>query len=137
MTPHTQSPGIPIPYAREAVAAIIDAVFDVTGVPPDLVLGQSAQLEVVLARTVAMYAARQITFRSYPELAGDFCRANHSTVVSAVARFQGRIDRREMVLFKGGHVFADDLYARVRDRWALVAAVAQGRAGAMKTPAAR
>ncbi len=67
------------------------------GVPPEDVFGRSKHRRVVLARSLTAYLARQLTTRSFPEIARELNRPNHSTVVTAVGRYGTQIEREETV----------------------------------------
>ncbi len=67
------------------------------GVAPDEVFGRSKHRRVVLARSLTAYLARQMTTRSFPEIARELNRPNHSTVVTAVGRYALQVERDEPV----------------------------------------
>lgn len=58
-------------------------------------LGGSRHQRVVLARSLAAYLARRLTSQSFPEIARALGRPNHSTIVTACQRIEGRIARGE------------------------------------------
>ncbi len=60
-------------------------------------LGRSRHRRVVLARTMAAFLARELTTQSFPEIARELNRPNHSTVVTAVGRMTRQIERDERV----------------------------------------
>jgi chromosomal replication initiator protein len=84
------------------------------------VLGQGKHRKVVLARSMAVYAARELTTRSYPEIAAAMARTSHSTVVSAFKRVSGQIAEGKIVKVGGPHdglttgALADRLIDRIR-----------------------
>lgn len=49
-------------------------------------VGQGRHRRVVLARSMAVFLAREMTTRSYPEIATAMARPSHSTIVSAFTR---------------------------------------------------
>ncbi len=55
------------------------------------VLGNSRHKNIVLARSLAVYLAREMTTMSYPEIAAAAGRRTHSTVVAAVQRIQKQL----------------------------------------------
>ncbi len=67
------------------------------GVAPEDVFGRSKHRRVVLARSLTAYLARQMTTRSFPEIARELNRPNHSTVVTAVGRYALQVERDETV----------------------------------------
>lgn len=67
------------------------------GVPPDDVFGRSKHRRVVLARSLTAYLARQLTTRSFPEIARELNRPNHSTIVTAVGRYSTQVEREDTV----------------------------------------
>ena len=69
------------------VAAIAQRVADAMSVDISDVFGRGRHQRVVLARSMASYLARELTTLSYPEIARDLHRPNHSTVVTACSRF--------------------------------------------------
>lgn len=77
------------PRARKplTVAAIAQRVAAAMGVDLSEVFGRGRHQRVVLARSMASYLSRELTTLSYPEIARDLNRPNHSTVVTACTRF--------------------------------------------------
>jgi len=60
-------------------------------------LGSSRHRRVVLARSVTSHLARQLTTQSYPEIATQMHRTNHSTIVTACQRIDRMIKAGERV----------------------------------------
>ncbi|MBL0921377.1 MAG: AAA family ATPase [Phycisphaerales bacterium] len=85
----------PSPRARKplTVAAIAQKVADAMGVDLSEVFGRGRHQRVVLARSMASYLSRELTTLSYPEIARDLNRPNHSTVVTACTRFTDQLQR--------------------------------------------
>lgn len=85
----------------------------------DLV-GQGRHRRVVLARSMAVFLAREMTTRSYPEIATAMARPSHSTIVSAFTRITRQIAEGKTVGVGGRHdgltlrVLADRLADEVR-----------------------
>ena len=76
---------------------IIDTVTQHLHVSRDEILSRCRTRRVVLARSLAVYLARQQTAMSYPELATAMDRPHHSTLISAVQRIARAIDQNEIV----------------------------------------
>lgn len=55
-------------------------------------LGRGRHKRVVLARSLTAYLARMCTTQSYPEIARELNRPNHSTIVTAFQRIKKQID---------------------------------------------
>lgn len=64
-------------------------------VDADDLFGRSRHRRVVLARSMAAFLARDLTTQSYPEIARELNRPNHSTIVTAVARVAKQLERDE------------------------------------------
>ncbi len=102
------------------VESILRIVCDELEVELSEVLGQGKHRKVVLARSMAVYAARELTTKSYPEIAQAMARTSHSTVVSAFKRLSGQIAEGKPVKVGGPHdglttgALADRLLDRVR-----------------------
>lgn len=73
------------------VEQIIDVVCREMGVERTLLMDRGRHRRVVLARSVAIYLARQMTTLSYPELAKALHRPNHSTIVTAHKRLAEQV----------------------------------------------
>lgn len=71
--------------------AILNNVSDVLQISRTEILSSKRVKHVVLARSVAIYLARQLTSMSYPEITDAMNRSSHSTVIAADQRIQGQI----------------------------------------------
>ena len=60
-------------------------------------LGSSRHRRVVLARSLTAHLARQLTTQSFPEIAQQMNRTNHSTIVTACQRIDRQISAQERV----------------------------------------
>ena len=60
--------------------------------PTSYSLGAGRQRHVVLARSLAIYLARQLTSMSYPEIAAAMGRNSHSTIVTAARRIERQLE---------------------------------------------
>jgi len=102
------------------VEAILRIVSDEFAVDLSEILGQGKHRKVVLARAIAVYAARELTTKSYPEIAKAMARTSHSTVVSAFKRVSNQIAEGKPVRVGGPHdglttgALADRLLDRIR-----------------------
>ncbi len=85
-------PSRPIP-----VSQIVAEVSRRCGVTSEQVLGRSRHKRVVLARSLASYLARQLTTKSYPEIARALAKKNHSTIIAADRRIQKLMETDERV----------------------------------------
>ncbi|QNN21418.1 ATP-binding protein [Planctomycetales bacterium ZRK34] len=82
----------PVPLKR-----IVDVVCEELSVEPKQVFDRCRHRRVVLARSIVIHLARQLTTLSYPELARGLSRPNHSSIITAHQRIGKQInDRREL-----------------------------------------
>lgn len=89
-----------MPLAQEVLAPIlgdlgprpitIDDILDATstkfGIPVDEIVGPNRRRQLVTARQVAMYVARDLTDLSYPAIADAFGGRDHTTIIHAVRK---------------------------------------------------
>ncbi|MBX3358144.1 MAG: hypothetical protein KF745_06930 [Phycisphaeraceae bacterium] len=73
------------------VAHIILAACEMLGVEKEDFTGRGRHKRVVLARSIVSHLARRLTTASFPEIAREMGRPNHSTIVTAVQRFEGQL----------------------------------------------
>ncbi len=80
------------------------------------VLGESKQRQVVLARSLVIHLARQLTALSYPDIARHLNRSNHSTAVTADKRVARQIADRQAVRLSPDRnaTTVDQLFERLR-----------------------
>lgn len=99
------------------VALILEVVCEKLGVQPSDVLGSGRHRLVVYARSLTAHLARTLTTRSFPEIARDLNRKNHSTIVTAVQRLQRSIDAGETRDAGGtlGEMSVTQLHASLKD----------------------
>jgi len=106
------------PKSRRAVTfpIILQTVCDQLAVRKEQVLSSNRHRNVVLARSLAVYLARQMTSMSYPEIAAAMDRSSHSTVITACQRIQRQIaDARPVHLAHiGEQTTLDSLAARLK-----------------------
>lgn len=100
--------------AGVTVAEIVEAVGAALGVEREEMMGRGRHQRVVLARSLAMLLARELTTHSYPEIARAMGRPNHSTVITACQRVRRQIERGEECETIAGRATLVDLCARVR-----------------------
>jgi len=97
---------------------IARAAGEVLGIEVSEVYGPSRHRRAVLARSVAVCLAKEITTHSFPEIARMLHRRNHSTVVTQRKRFRAEMDRGGACRCGGDldGLRVADLYDRVRTR---------------------
>lgn len=71
--------------------SIIHTVCDELSVSISDLKGKGRRKKVVLARELIIHLARQLTSKSFPEIAHAIGRPNHSTVITAAKRFKDRL----------------------------------------------
>ena len=71
---------------------ILQAVLAVCRADLADVCGRNRHVETVVARTIFAVLCRELTTRSYPEIAKFIARPNHSTCVTAVNRYRANPD---------------------------------------------
>jgi len=93
------------PRLKKAVRfdTILDVVATHLQIEKRLLLGKSRQRLAVLARSIAIYLARQLTAMSYPEITLAMGRPNHSTIINAAQRIQRRLDQNEVLILPATH----------------------------------
>lgn len=74
-----------------SIDAIIRTVCNELSVSKGDLRGKGRQKKVVLARELIVHLARQLTSKSFPEIAHELGRSNHSTVITAAKRFKERL----------------------------------------------
>lgn len=87
--------GAALPLRPVSVARIIHVVCDALRVDPSDVLGSSRHKRVVFARALAAHLARSMTTLSFPEIAREMHRPNHSTIITACNRVAKQLERDE------------------------------------------
>ena len=81
--------------------AILDAVCDQFALPPEEVTGRVRKAPIVLARSLLIHLAYELTPMSYPEIAAAMGRPNHSTIVTAAGRIKKQLKTDKPVLLPG------------------------------------
>jgi chromosomal replication initiator protein len=81
--------------------AILDAVCDLFALPPEEVTGRIRKAHVVLARSLLIHLAYELTPMSYPEVAAAMGRPNHSTIITAAKRIKQQLKADKPVLLPG------------------------------------
>ncbi|MCB9848941.1 MAG: hypothetical protein H6814_11055 [Phycisphaeraceae bacterium] len=76
------------------IETITEAVTRALGVESSEVLGRGRHKKVVLARGLIVHLAKDLTSRSYPEIARAMNRPNHSSVITARQRIERQIAER-------------------------------------------
>jgi chromosomal replication initiator protein len=76
----------------------IDHILETTsakfGIPIDEIIGPNRRRQLVTARQVAMYAARDLTDLSYPAIADAFGGRDHTTIIHAVRKVEDLMAER-------------------------------------------
>lgn len=80
---------------------VLEVVCDQLHVEPKKVLGPGRHRHLVLARSLAIYLARQLTSLSYPEIADAMGRSNHSTIITACQRMEKQLKANKPLLLPG------------------------------------
>lgn len=81
--------------------AILDAVCDMFALSPEEVTGRVRKAHIVLARSLMIHLAYELTPMSYPEIANAMGRPNHSTIVTAAGRIKKQLKADKVVLIPG------------------------------------
>lgn len=92
--------GVPFgPPARPTVTvrAIIAATGRHFGIPPSEIVGQRRCGPIVRARQIAAYITYELTRQSMPWVGRQFGNRDHTTILHAIRRVQGWIDRNDLM----------------------------------------
>ena len=87
----------PISTGPIALEAIIAKICDEMSVTKEDLTGKGRQKKVVLARELIVHTARNLTTKSFPEIAYAIGRPNHSTVITAAKRFKDRVAETQTI----------------------------------------
>ncbi len=103
---------------RKAVSfeELLGTVVTQLGVSRVQILGPGRHRHVVLARSLLIYLARQLTSMSYPEIASAMGRRTHSTMVNATRRVEQWLSEQDLwtLPVSGERVSLADLIARIK-----------------------
>ena len=107
-------PDLPLPTITDRpirpvpIQSIIGAVCDALRVPGESFYGKTRHPVTVLARMLVVTLARRLTLHSYPELAREMNRPNHSTPITEARRF---IEQRGKTMqeYVGSHMTCPDM----------------------------
>ena len=83
------------PRTPVRLGEIINSVCSRLGIEPDELLGRGRHRRVVLARSLVVHLARELTTLSFPEIARGLGRENHSTVHTAARRIERELEESE------------------------------------------
>ena len=83
------------PRTPVRLGEIINCVCERLGIEPDELLGRGRHRRVVLARSLVVHLARELTTLSFPEIARGLGRENHSTVHTAARRIERELEQSE------------------------------------------
>ncbi len=86
--------GQPKPVTPQAV---LDTTAEMFGLTVDDLCGKSRSRPLVTARQIAMYVLRQTTSFSYPAIGKVFGNRDHTTVMHAVSKIEGRMRERKAI----------------------------------------
>ncbi|MCC6680261.1 MAG: ATP-binding protein [Phycisphaeraceae bacterium] len=104
---HETRPTLRRPVRFEAILETVAGYFGLTA---RQINGSGRARQLVLARSLLVKLARQLTPMSYPEIAAQMGRRNHSTVITAAQRIERQIAAAERVLMPGaGDMSVGDL----------------------------
>jgi len=81
--------------------AVLNAVSEYFALAAKQILGRGRNRHLVLARSVLIHLLRKLTPMSYPEIAAQMGRRNHSTVITAAQRITKQIAAEQTVLLPG------------------------------------
>jgi len=91
----------PAPRRPVRYSAVLDAVCELFALPPEQVTGRVRKSHVVLARSLLIHLAYELTPMSYPELAAAMGRPNHSTIITAAKRIKQQLKADQPLLLPG------------------------------------
>lgn len=99
-----QLPDFNAPVVRRPVRfnTIVKAVCARLGVEASQLAGSSRHKFLVLARSLSVYLARELTTMSYPEIAHAMGRKNHSTVITADQRLRRQMTDDQPIMMPAG-----------------------------------
>jgi chromosomal replication initiator protein len=94
---------LPAPAPRRIVRfdAIVSVTCEQLGVTAAQIMGAGRSRHVVLARSIVVLMAREMTPMSYPEIAAAMGRNNHSTVITAAQRLTRQLDTDRALVLPG------------------------------------
>lgn len=99
-----QLPDFSTPIVRKPIRfnTIVKTVCSRLGVEASQLAGSSRHKFLVLARSLSVYLARELTTMSYPEIAHAMGRKNHSTVITADQRLRRQITADLPIMLPAG-----------------------------------
>jgi len=80
---------------------ILDAVCELFALSPEQVTGRLRKRHVVIARSLLILLAYDMTGMSYPEIAAAMGRPNHSTIITAAQRIRKQLAANETMILSG------------------------------------
>jgi chromosomal replication initiator protein len=83
--------GAPPTTAKPEITQVQEAVADRLDIPLERLLSPSRVAPIARARQLAMYLSRELTDLSLPEIAAAFNRRDHTTVMHAIRKVEGRV----------------------------------------------
>jgi chromosomal replication initiator protein len=120
ITPETVNralPGADAPprTAKPEITQVQEAVADRLDVPLERLLSPTRVAPIARARQLAMYLSRELTDLSLPEIASAFNRRDHTTVMHAIRKVEGRV-LEDAALARTIEQLTSDLVAPTIDR---------------------
>ncbi|MGB0767550.1 MAG: DnaA ATPase domain-containing protein [Phycisphaeraceae bacterium] len=99
-----QLPDFNAPTVRKPIRfnTIVKTVCSRLGVEANQLASSSRHKFLVLARSLSVYLARELTTMSYPEIAHAMGRKNHSTVITADQRLRRQINEDQPIMLPAG-----------------------------------
>ena len=85
------------PVTAERIIALTAEMF---GFDIDQITGGSRRRPLVDARQVAMYVTRNMTDLSFPDIGKEFGNRDHTTVMHACRKVEGRMGERQQIFDK-------------------------------------
>jgi len=86
------------------IESILKLVSETFGVPEAAILSERREEYIVIARHTAMYFAREYTNLTLQQIAHEFYRRDHATVLNAVTSIEGKIYQDEELAYKVGMI---------------------------------
>ena len=77
---------------------ILNTIIDQVKIERDQIMGNSRHRQIVLARSLLIYLAREMTMMSYPEIASAMGRRTHSTIITAAQRMTKQVAQNPTLL---------------------------------------
>ena len=96
--PMPNLPELPVPPATQKVRSIVVATCRHYGISYIDIMAPNRSARFVLPRQVAMYVAKKQALKSLPEIGRYFCNRDHTTVMHAIRKIGGMVDKGEPII---------------------------------------